>query len=72
MTTAFHIPQSSTEEVLLEVDHIINLRTDLAYQDKCTAKDLYVDYGNIVHVLEIGSKVFIDDGLISLSVIEKG
>ena len=33
---------------------------------------IYIDYKNIVNVLDLGDIVYVDDGLISLKVTEKG
>ncbi|TPP56892.1 pyruvate kinase PKM [Fasciola gigantica] len=63
---------SGTSEVLLETGHSIRITTDPSYEQNCSDKILYVDYENIVHVLDVGSKIFIDDGLISLIVRNKG
>uniref|UniRef100_A0A3Q0KH21 Pyruvate kinase n=1 Tax=Schistosoma mansoni TaxID=6183 RepID=A0A3Q0KH21_SCHMA len=63
---------SGTAEVSLEVGHKIRVTTDSAYMEKCNESILYVDYRNIVHVLSKGSKIFVDDGLLSLVVLDKG
>lgn len=47
---------------------IIRVTIDDKFKDKCSSKDIYVDYKNIIKVLKVGSKVFIDDGLICLVV----
>ena len=38
----------------------------------CDKSILRLDYKNICKVMEVGSKVYVDDGLISLQVKEKG
>lgn len=63
---------SATDEVLLEPGMRIRITTDETYENKCSEKILYVDYSNIVHVLDTGFKIFIDDGLICLVVRCKG
>lgn len=46
----------------------IQLTTDQAMENLGTAQKIFVDYKNITEVLSVGSRVFIDDGLISLVV----
>jgi pyruvate kinase len=67
----FLISQSGTAEVELVTGKTITVSTEKEAFDKCDENLLYVDYENIVHVVNIGSRVFIDDGLISLIVREK-
>jgi pyruvate kinase len=50
----------------------IKLTTDSSLTDKGNKECIYVDYTNIVKVVQVGSKVFVDDGLISLIVQEIG
>jgi pyruvate kinase len=59
-------------EVLLEKGKSIRLVTDPAFEQSGTAEQLYVDYANITRVLKKGSRVYVDDGLISLLVQEIG
>lgn len=50
----------------------IKLTTDVALTDKGNKDCIFVDYTNIVKVVKVGSKIFVDDGLISLVVLEIG
>ncbi|CAL8092873.1 unnamed protein product [Calicophoron daubneyi] len=63
---------SGTDEVTLESGNKIRVTTDPAWENQCSERVLYVDYANIVHVLEENSQIFVDDGLISLHVVSKG
>lgn len=64
--------QSGTEEVKLNKDEKIKLTLDDKYKDNCDEKTLWLDYKNITKVAQQGSKVYVDDGLISLKVLEIG
>lgn len=64
--------QSGTEEVKLNKGEKLKLTLDDKYKDNCDEKNLWLDYKNITKVVELGSKVYVDDGLISLKVLEIG
>lgn len=66
------ISQSGTAEVELIKGNVIKITLDDAYQNNCNDEVLWLDYKNITKVVEIGSKIYIDDGLISLQVKEIG
>jgi pyruvate kinase len=51
---------------------MVTLTINPEYKEKCDADFLWVDYANIIQVVNINSKVYIDDGLVSLIVKEKG
>ncbi|XP_077483952.1 pyruvate kinase PKM-like isoform X2 [Amblyomma americanum] len=57
-------------EIELKKDQTITLTTDKSFYEKCDENTLYLDYENITKVLSVGSRIFIDDGLISLTVKE--
>uniref|UniRef100_A0A673XZ64 Pyruvate kinase n=1 Tax=Salmo trutta TaxID=8032 RepID=A0A673XZ64_SALTR len=66
------IKGSGTSEVELKKGNMIKLTLDDAYQDNCDEDNLWLDYKNITRVVEQGSKIYIDDGLVSLQVKEIG
>lgn len=53
-------------EVILEPGKSILLSTDPSLEKTGTATSLYVDYANLTKFVWKGSRIFIDDGLISL------
>ncbi|CAB3381910.1 Hypothetical predicted protein [Cloeon dipterum] len=59
-------------EVELVKGQQIRLTTDTALTDKGNKECVFVDYANITKVVKVGSKVFVDDGLISLIVQQIG
>lgn len=64
--------QSGTAEVELKKGNMIKITIDESYQDNCSEEVLWLDYKNITKVVEPGSNIYIDDGLISLQVKEIG
>uniref|UniRef100_A0A6M2DMY8 Pyruvate kinase n=1 Tax=Xenopsylla cheopis TaxID=163159 RepID=A0A6M2DMY8_XENCH len=55
-------------EIELRRGETIKLTTDRAYSERCTEQILYLDYENIIRVVKPGTRIFIDDGLISVIV----
>uniref|UniRef100_A0A914ZIR9 Pyruvate kinase n=1 Tax=Parascaris univalens TaxID=6257 RepID=A0A914ZIR9_PARUN len=64
------LAEGPTAEVELIKGSTVVLTTDPEFESSCTAANIYVDYANITKVLKAGSRIFIDDGLLSLSVNE--
>ncbi|XP_061100510.1 pyruvate kinase PKM isoform X2 [Conger conger] len=66
------IKGSGTAEVELVKGNMIRLTLDETFMENCDEQTLWLDYKNITNVVEIGSKIYIDDGLMSLQVKEIG
>jgi len=66
------IKGSGTAEVELKKGAMIKLTTDDKYKDNCDDTTLWLDYKNITKVVQMGSHIYIDDGLMSLMVKEIG
>lgn len=64
--------QGASAEVELKKGATVKLTTDAAFLEKGSEELVYVDYANICKVVTVGSRVFVDDGLISLIVREIG
>jgi len=60
------------KELTLKAGATIKITTDDAFKEKCTSEVLWLDYKNITKVMEIGKRLFIDDGLISVKCTEIG
>ncbi|KAL0155001.1 hypothetical protein M9458_049264, partial [Cirrhinus mrigala] len=56
--------------VKLVKGNMIKLTLDDSFKDNCDDKILWLDYKNITKVVQQGSHVYVDDGLISLKVKE--
>lgn len=54
----------------LEEGQDITITTDIAMREKCGKSLIYVDYENIVKVIKPGKLIYIDDGLLSIEVVE--
>ncbi|KAM4573614.1 pyruvate kinase M1/2b [Odontesthes bonariensis] len=66
------IKGSGTAEVELKKGETIKITMDDQYKEKCDEKVLWLDYKNMPKVVQAGSHIYVDDGLISLKVKEIG
>ncbi|XP_061532137.1 pyruvate kinase PKM-like [Phycodurus eques] len=66
------IKGSGTAEVELKKGDTIKLSLDDSYMENCDEKILWLDYKNITKVVQSGSHIYVDDGLISLKVKDIG
>lgn len=65
-------PQGPESEVEIVKGSQVLVTVDPKFQTRGTANTVWVDYPNIVRVLAVGSRIYIDDGLISLVVRKIG
>ncbi|XP_041324969.1 pyruvate kinase PKM isoform X2 [Pyrgilauda ruficollis] len=66
------IKGSGTAEVELKKGAQLKVTLDDSFMENCDENTLWLDYKNLTKVVEVGSKIYVDDGLISLVVREKG
>jgi len=59
-------------EVELVAGEKVTVTTSDQYKEICDKDFIWVDYPNIVKVVDVGKNIYVDDGLISLTVTEKG
>ncbi|KAI8866105.1 PK-domain-containing protein [Ramicandelaber brevisporus] len=59
-------------DVPIEAGHEMVFTVDPQYSDKGTAERMYIDYTNLPKVVDIGKKIYVDDGILSFKVLEKG
>ena len=59
-------------EAELKAGDPITVTIDDQYQEACSKDMVWLDYKNLVHVIEPGKRILIDDGNLSLIVREKG
>jgi len=59
------------KEVLLKAGQEILVSCNKDHYAECSDQLIYVDYTNIVNIMEVGQLIYIDDGLLSLKVKEK-
>ena len=64
--------QGVHEEIQIETGSMVKITVSDEYKEAVDEQTIWVDYKNIVNVLDIGKQMFIDDGLIGLVVKEKG
>lgn len=57
------------KDVILMPGQNIVISTDRQHENMCSDKLIFMDYGNLPKVLSPGSLIYIDDGLIKLSVV---
>ncbi|KAI8334040.1 pyruvate kinase [Blakeslea trispora] len=57
-------------EIAIKAGHEFTLTVNDEYKEKCDDQYMYIDYKNLPKVIEKGKNIFVDDGILSLEVIE--
>ncbi|KAL1974443.1 hypothetical protein VTN31DRAFT_4647 [Thermomyces dupontii] len=58
------------QDIPITAGHEFNVTTDERYAKASDDKNMYVDYKNITKVIEPGKLIYVDDGILSLKVLE--
>jgi pyruvate kinase len=64
MRDGIELPISAGHEMIFSVDD--------KYAELSDLNVMYIDYKNLPHVIEIGKNIYVDDGVLSFEVLEKG
>ncbi|KAG1472960.1 hypothetical protein G6F56_001232 [Rhizopus delemar] len=59
-------------ELAISKGHEMNITTNDEYATACDSENMYVDYKNLPEVIDVGKLIYVDDGVLSFKVIEKG
>ena len=62
--------KSERSEVELVHGSELTVTTSAEFRERCSATHIWVDYANMPRVVSPGKRIYIDDGLISLLVLE--
>jgi pyruvate kinase len=54
----------------ITVGHEMTFSTNDEYAECCDLKVMYVDYKNLSKVIDVGKKIYVDDGVLSFEVLE--
>lgn len=57
------------EDVKIPAGHKMIFSTDDAYATKCDINTMYIDYKNITKVIDAGKIIYVDDGVLSFTVL---
>ncbi|CAI2163256.1 6541_t:CDS:2 [Funneliformis geosporum] len=57
-------------ELPISSGHVMIFSTNDEYAECCDLKVMYVDYKNITKVIEVGKRIYVDDGVLSFEVLE--
>lgn len=60
------------EEIEIKTGSTVKITVADEYKEAVDEQTIWVDYKNIVNVLDVGKQMYIDDGLIEIVVKEKG
>ncbi|CEP11327.1 hypothetical protein [Parasitella parasitica] len=57
-------------EIPIKAGHIFTLSINDSYRETCDAKIVHVDYKNLPNVMKVNKLIYVDDGILSLQVLE--
>ncbi|CAO3686070.1 unnamed protein product [Rhizopus stolonifer] len=57
-------------DISIKAGHEFTLSTDDQYKESCDDNVMYIDYKNLPRVIKVGKRIYVDDGILSLKVIQ--